>query len=96
MTYDTWNIVQGLYVFVSNQGCLWLNLAVIPKIMRQMCYKIAQKSYICDTFQHLHFLFCLGTRVLIVDQWIETGGTMHAATKMVEDHKGTVTGSFVT
>ncbi len=30
-----------------------MSIGVIPKIMRQMCYKMAQKSYISDTFQHL-------------------------------------------
>ena len=34
--------------------CLW----VIPKIMRQMCYKMAQKSNISDTSQQNKFPAC--------------------------------------
>ncbi|KAG9265266.1 hypothetical protein AMEX_G21643 [Astyanax mexicanus] len=33
-----------------------------------------------------------GLRVLIVDQWIETGGTMKAAIKLVERQEGSVVG----
>lgn len=33
-----------------------------------------------------------GTRVLLVDQWIETGGTMEGAIELVERQKGTVVG----
>lgn len=33
-----------------------------------------------------------GTRVLLVDQWIETGGTMEGAIALVERQKGTVSG----
>ncbi|XP_066455647.1 adenine phosphoribosyltransferase-like [Eleutherodactylus coqui] len=33
-----------------------------------------------------------GVRILLVDQWIETGGTMRAATKLVEDQGGVVAG----
>ncbi|XP_066552190.1 adenine phosphoribosyltransferase [Amia ocellicauda] len=33
-----------------------------------------------------------GLRVLLVDQWIETGGTMRAAIKMVEEQGATVAG----
>jgi adenine phosphoribosyltransferase len=36
--------------------------------------------------------FGKGTRVLLVDQWIETGGTMEGAIELVERQKGTVTG----
>ncbi|XP_002732091.1 adenine phosphoribosyltransferase-like [Saccoglossus kowalevskii] len=36
--------------------------------------------------------FLEGTRVLLVDQWIETGGTMHAAITLVERMKGIVAG----
>ncbi|MEO0751241.1 MAG: phosphoribosyltransferase family protein [Pseudomonadota bacterium] len=36
--------------------------------------------------------FAPGTRVLLVDQWIETGGTMEGAIELVERQKGTVTG----
>ena len=36
--------------------------------------------------------FSSGTRVLLVDQWIETGGTMEGAIKLVERQKGTVSG----
>ena len=35
--------------------------------------------------------FAPGTRVLLVDQWIETGGTMEGAIELVERQKGTVT-----
>lgn len=34
--------------------------------------------------------FAPGTRVLLVDQWIETGGTMEGAIELVERQKGTV------
>lgn len=33
-----------------------------------------------------------GLRILLVDQWIETGGTMRAAIKLVEDQGGIVAG----
>ncbi|XP_075052925.1 adenine phosphoribosyltransferase-like [Mixophyes fleayi] len=33
-----------------------------------------------------------GVRVLLVDQWIETGGTMRAAIKLVEEQGGVVAG----
>ena len=36
--------------------------------------------------------FDAGTRVLLVDQWIETGGTMEGAIELVERQKGTVAG----
>ena len=36
--------------------------------------------------------FAPGTRVLLVDQWIETGGTMDGAIRLVERQGGTVTG----
>ena len=36
--------------------------------------------------------FAPGTRVLLVDQWVETGGTMHGAVQLVEQQKGTVAG----
>lgn len=38
-----------------------------------------------------------GMRVLIVDQWIETGGTMKAAIKLVEKQGASVVGehSFI-
>ena len=36
--------------------------------------------------------FAAGTRVLLVDQWIETGGTMEGASELVERQKGVVTG----
>lgn len=36
--------------------------------------------------------FPVGIRVLIVDQWIETGGTMKAAIKLVERLGATVVG----
>lgn len=34
--------------------------------------------------------FAPGTRVLLVDQWIETGGTMEGAIELVERQQGTV------
>ncbi|MEO9826891.1 MAG: phosphoribosyltransferase family protein [Paracoccaceae bacterium] len=33
-----------------------------------------------------------GTRVLLVDQWVETGGTMDGAVRLVERQNGTVAG----
>ena len=39
--------------------------------------------------------FLPGTRVLIVDQWIETGGTMSAAIELIERQKGVVAGAAV-
>jgi adenine phosphoribosyltransferase len=36
--------------------------------------------------------FAPGTRVLLVDQWVETGGTMQGAVQLVEQQKGTVAG----
>ena len=36
--------------------------------------------------------FAPGTRVLLVDQWIETGGSMHGAIQLVEQQKGKVAG----
>ncbi len=40
----------------------------------------------------LSVLRCAGTRVLIVDQWIETGGTMEAAATLLEGQGGIVAG----
>ena len=39
--------------------------------------------------------FAPGTRVLLVDQWIETGGTMDAAIRLVERQQGVVAGIAV-
>lgn len=36
--------------------------------------------------------FAAGTRVLLVDQWVETGGTMDGAIRLVERQGGTVAG----
>ena len=36
--------------------------------------------------------FAAGTRVLLVDQWVETGGTMHGAVQLVEQQQGVVAG----
>jgi adenine phosphoribosyltransferase len=36
--------------------------------------------------------FAKGTRVLLADQWVETGGTMDGAIRLVERQGGTVTG----
>lgn len=36
--------------------------------------------------------FAAGTRVLLVDQWVETGGTMDGAIKLVERQGGVVAG----
>ena len=36
--------------------------------------------------------FAPGTRVLLVDQWIETGGSMHGAIQLVEQQQGKVAG----
>jgi adenine phosphoribosyltransferase len=39
--------------------------------------------------------FAVGTRVLLVDQWIETGGTMKAGIELVERQGGVVAGIAV-
>ena len=36
--------------------------------------------------------FATGTRVLLVDQWVETGGSMFGAIQLVERQKGQVAG----
>jgi adenine phosphoribosyltransferase len=36
--------------------------------------------------------FAPDTRVLLVDQWVETGGSMHGAMQLVEQQKGKVAG----
>ncbi len=36
--------------------------------------------------------FAAGTRVLLVDQWVETGGTMNGAIQLVEQQQGSVAG----
>jgi len=36
--------------------------------------------------------FAPGTRVLVVDQWVETGGTMDGAIRLIERQKGVVSG----
>ncbi|WP_390913178.1 phosphoribosyltransferase family protein [Pseudosulfitobacter sp. SM2401] len=36
--------------------------------------------------------FAPGTRVLLVDQWVETGGTMDGSVRLVERQKGVVAG----
>ncbi|MEO1398331.1 MAG: phosphoribosyltransferase family protein, partial [Pseudomonadota bacterium] len=36
--------------------------------------------------------FAPKTRVLLVDQWVETGGSMHGAIQLVEQQQGTVAG----
>lgn len=36
--------------------------------------------------------FAPGTKVLVVDQWVETGGTINAAIRLIERQKGVVTG----
>lgn len=36
--------------------------------------------------------FASATRVLLVDQWVETGGTMHGAIQLVEQQQGVVAG----
>lgn len=36
--------------------------------------------------------FAPGTRVLLVDQWVETGGTMQGAIQLVEQQQGVVAG----
>jgi len=36
--------------------------------------------------------FAPGTRVLLADQWVETGGTMDGAVRLVERQKGVVAG----
>lgn len=39
-----------------------------------------------------HPAFAAGTRVLLVDQWIETGGTMDGAIRLIERQQGVVAG----
>jgi len=36
--------------------------------------------------------FAAGTKVLLVDQWIETGGTMDGAIRLIERQQGTIAG----
>ena len=36
--------------------------------------------------------FAPGTRVLLVDQWVETGGTIHGAIQLIEQQSGEVAG----
>ena len=36
--------------------------------------------------------FARGTRVLLVDQWVETGGTMDGAIRLVERQQGVIAG----
>ena len=36
--------------------------------------------------------FAPGTRVLLVDQWVETGGTMDAGIRLIERQQGVVAG----
>jgi len=36
--------------------------------------------------------FAPGTRVLLVDQWVETGGSMHGAIQLVEQQHGKIAG----
>ena len=36
--------------------------------------------------------FAAGTKVLLVDQWVETGGTMDGAIRLVERQNGTIAG----
>ena len=36
--------------------------------------------------------FPSGTRVLLVDQWVETGGTMDGAIRLVERQEGVIAG----
>lgn len=40
----------------------------------------------------IHILMFTGMRVLLVDQWIETGGTMKAAIQLVERLGASVVG----
>lgn len=61
-------------------------------------YKTHQESY---SFLNIFCLmnrcnYCLpaGMKVLLVDQWIETGGTMKAAIQLVEKLGATVVGAF--
>jgi adenine phosphoribosyltransferase len=37
-------------------------------------------------------VFAPGTRVLLVDQWVETGGTMDGSVRLVERQKGVIAG----
>lgn len=56
--------------------------------------KVAFTNYSGRT-QHMEMrlpAFAPGTRVLLVDQWIETGGTMEGAIALVERQQGSVAG----
>ena len=63
----------------------------------KLCVEVEQVLYSCysgsgHTMEMRKNPFEPGTRVLIVDQWIETGGTMTGAIKLIEGSKGVVAG----
>lgn len=66
----------------------------------KLCVEVDQVPYTCyskkEKFMEVRKNgFLPGTRVLIVDQWIETGGTMSAAIELIERQKGVVAGAAV-
>lgn len=72
-------------------------------VLRQggkLCVEVDQVPYTCysgrdKVMEVRKNAFLPGTRVLIVDQWIETGGTMLAAIELVERQEGVVAGIAV-
>ena len=66
----------------------------------KLCVEVDQIPYTCYSKKEKMMevrknAFAPGTRVLIVDQWIETGGTMAAAIQLVERQGGVVAGAAV-
>ena len=66
----------------------------------KLCVEVDQIPYTCYSKKEKMMevrknAFASGTRVLIVDQWIETGGTMAAAIQLVERQGGVVAGAAV-
>ena len=67
----------------------------------KLCVEVDQVTYTSSDSKMEKFIevrkdgFPPRTRVLIVDQWIETGGTMSAAIELIERQKGVVAGAVV-
>ena len=66
----------------------------------KLCVEVDQVPYTCYSKKEKVMEvrkngFLPRTRVLIVDQWIETGGTMSAAIELIERQKGVVAGAAV-
>ena len=56
------------------------------------CVSFTNYSGRTQDMEMRHPAFAEGTRVLLVDQWIETGGTMEGAIRLVENQNGVVAG----